>query len=175
MTIDDQLRDWTEFYTATAGVAGVLVGLLFVALAMNPSIMNESSPPGLRIWCTETFHALVVMLSFSLLFLIPGPTGWGIGVPITVIAVLGLRQLFTDFRQLRTDPDPRWSGRNAGVKQFGFMIAAYVSAIVVGVGLTINHFELIDWMVLPVFLLLTNAAINCLNILREVGNLPGSK
>jgi hypothetical protein len=29
-------------------------------------------------------------------------------------------------------------------------------------------------MVLPIFLLLINAAINCWNILKEVGNLPSS-
>jgi hypothetical protein len=173
MTINDQLQDWTNFYTAVAGVAGVLVGLLFVALALNPTIMNDSAPPGLRIWCSETFHSLVLMLTFALLFLIPDPTGLVLGITIVVVTLGGLRQFRIDFRTLRTDPDPRWSQRHAGIKRFAYLVAAYLSALVIGIGLTFDQRDVVDWMVLPVFLLLINSAINCLNILREVGNLPG--
>lgn len=174
MTISSELQDWVAFYAAVAGIAGVLVGLLFVALALNPKIMGDGSPPGLRIWCSETFHCLVLMLTFALLFLMPDPAGAGLGIPLVVVSLLGLRQMAADMRLLRTDPDPRWSGRYAGLKRFAYMIAAYLCAIVIGASLILNHAELIDWMVLPIFLLLINAAINCWNILREVGNLPGN-
>jgi hypothetical protein len=174
MTINEQLQDWTNFYTAVAGVAGVLVGLLFVALALSPEIMKDTSPPGLRIWCSETFHSLVMMLTFALLFLIPDPTGPGIGIPITLISGFSLRQMLVDIRELRADPDPRWSGRHAGIKRFGYLIAAQSAAIVIGAGLCLNQRDLIDWMVLPIFLLLINAAVNCWNILKEIGNLPGN-
>ncbi|HET9659317.1 MAG TPA: hypothetical protein VFP05_03240 [Thermomicrobiales bacterium] len=172
MTINEQLQDWTNFYTAVAGVAGVLVGLLFVALALSPAIMKDTSPPGLRIWCSETFHSLVMMLTFALLFLIPDPSGPGIGIPIVLISGFSLRQMLIDIRELRADPDPRWSGRHAGVKRFGYLIAAQVAAIVIGAGLCANQRYLVDWMVLPIFLLLINAAVNCWNILKEIGNLP---
>lgn len=174
MSINDELRDWTNFYTATAGVAGVLVGLLFVALALSPAIMKDSSPPGLRIWCSETFHSLVLMLTFSLLFLIPDPSGPGLGIPIVAVCVLGLRQMLIDVRALGSDPDPRWSSNHAGVKRFGYMITAYLTAIVIGLSLILDRSGLIDWMVLPIFLLLINSAINCWNILKEVGNLSES-
>jgi hypothetical protein len=174
MTINDQLQDWTAFYAATAGVAGVLVGLLFVALALNPSIMNDSAPAGLRIWCGETFHSLILMLTFSLLFLIPDPTGIALGITIVLVTLGGLRQFRIDFRALRTDPDPKWSQRYAGIKRFGYLLAAYLSALVIGIGLSFDQRDFVDWMVLPIFLLLINSAINCLNILREVGNLPGN-
>jgi hypothetical protein len=174
MTINDQLQDWIAFYAAVAGVAGVLVGLLFVALALSPEIMKDTAQPGLRIWCSETFHSLVMMLTFALLFLIPDPTGPGIGIPILIVTGFGLRQMRIDIRDLRADPDPRWSGKHAGLKRFGYLIAAYFAAIVVGAGLCLNQHDVVDWMVLPVFLLLINAAINCWNILKEIGNLPGN-
>jgi hypothetical protein len=172
MTINDQLQDWTDFYTAVAGISGVLVGLLFVALALSPGIMNDASPAGLRIWCSETFHSLVMMLTFSLLFLIPEPSGPGIGIPIVLVTGFGLRQMRADIRGLRTDPDPRWSQGHAGIKRFGSLIAAYIAAIMIGLGLCFNQRDVVDWMVLPIFLLLINSALNCWNILREVGNLP---
>jgi hypothetical protein len=172
MTINEQLADWNNFYTAVAGVAGVLVGLLFVALALSPTIMADSSPPGLRVWCSETFHGLVVMLSFALLFLIPGPDGLGIGIPVFLLSVVGLYRVQGDVRSLRSDPDPSWWRNHAGYKRFAWAIAAYLTSAVIGLGLIFGREELIDWMVAPVFLLLINSAINCWNILREVGNLP---
>ncbi len=173
MNINSELQDWTAFYAAVAGVAGVLVGLLFVALALSPAIMKDTSPPGLRIWCSETFHSLVLMLTFALLFLIPDPSGIGIGIPIALVSLFGLRQIRGDIRLLHDDPDPQWSSPHAGVKRFGYMIAAELAALVIGVSLMLNRSELIDWMVLPIFLLLVNAAINCWNILKEIGNLSG--
>lgn len=174
MTINGELQDWTDFYTAVAGIAGVLVGLLFVALALNPAIMSDSSPAGLRVWCSQTFHCLVLTLTFSLLFLIPDPSGLGIGVPIVAVALLGLWQMRVDVRALRSDPDPRWSQPHAALRRFGYVIAAYTMAIAIGASLMLNHAGLIDWMVAPVFLLLINSAINCWYILKDVGNLPHS-
>ncbi len=173
MTINEQLQDWTNFYTAVAGVAGVLVGLLFVALALSPNIMKDTAPPGLRIWCSETFHSLVMMLTFALLFLIPDPSGLGLGGTIVLVTVLELRRVRSDVHALRTDPDPRWSSKWAPVKRFGYVLAAYGAAIVIGVGLSLNQRDFVDWMVLPIFLLLINSAINCWNILKEIGTSTG--
>ncbi|MCO5222107.1 MAG: hypothetical protein M9947_11090 [Thermomicrobiales bacterium] len=174
MDINSQLQEWDSFYTAVAGVAGVLVGLLFVALALSPSIMKDSAPPGVRIWCSETFHSLVLMLTFALLFLIPDPSGPGLGIPIVLVSLLGLRQIGQDIRMLRTDPDPRWSTNHAGLRRFSYLIAAEAGSIVIGISLILGRAELIDWMVAPIFLMLVNAAINCWDILKEIGNLPSS-
>lgn len=174
LSINSELQEWNAFYSAVAGVAGVLVGLLFVALALSPAVMKDSAPPGLRVWCSETFHSLVVMLSFALILLIPNPSGAGIGIPIALIALFGLRQIRTDILNLRTDPNPRWSQGHAGIRRFIYMIVAEIVAIAVGISLILNRSEMIDWMVLPIFLILINAAINCWDILKEIGNLPAN-
>ena len=174
MTIGSELQDWTDFYSAVAGVAGVLVGLLFVALALRPKIMRDTSPPGLRIWCLQTFRGLVVMLAFSLIFLIPDPSGFGIGIAIVIVSLHVLRRTVTDIRTLRNDPDPHWSRGYEGLKRFWYLIVAYVITIAIGVSLMLNRAELVDWMVAPIFLLLMNAAVNSWSILKEAGNLPES-
>ena len=60
------LADWHEFFTAVAGIAATLVGLLFVALGLNPRIMADDGPTGLRVWSGETFHSFVVLLILGL-------------------------------------------------------------------------------------------------------------
>lgn len=169
MSIGDQLQDWRDFYTAVASIAGVLTGLLFVALALSPSIMRDDAPAGLRAWAGELFHALVVMLVFALLFLMPDPAGTGLGIPIVILAFTGFIRLFRDITSLRKDSDPQWHG-NAGLKRFGVALLAYATATVVGIGLLLEHAGFIDWMVLPIFLLLATAASNCWDILKAVGS-----
>ena len=49
MAFGATLTVWNEFYTAVAGIAATLVGLLFVALEFNPSMMTATGPTGLRV------------------------------------------------------------------------------------------------------------------------------
>ena len=174
MTMSEHLQVWSDFYFAVATVTGVLAGLLFVVLALNPSIVQDTASPGLRIWSSETFNSLVIVLTFSLLFLIPTNIGASVGLPIVGISLFGLRQLRADIRVLRLDPDPRWSSRYAGVKHFSYMIAALILSTLIGVTLSFNRGELIDLMSVTVFLLFINAADNCWDILKEIGKSPES-
>lgn len=168
MSLNEQLLEWHDFYTAVAGVSGVLLGLLFVALALNPAIMADTAPDGLRSWSGEMFHALLVMLVFSLLFLIPFPTYLGLAIPILILAATGFARLARDIRRLRGSDDPDWSG-TTGLQRFGWALAGYASATVVGLGLLLRNADFVDWMVMPIFLLLITAASNCWDILKEVG------
>ena len=97
----------------------MLVSLLFVALALRLAIMKDTSPPGLRIWCSETDHSLVLMLTFVLLFLLPDPSGMSIVIPIALVSLFGLRHIRSDIRALHVHPDPRSSAQRAGVRRFG--------------------------------------------------------
>ena len=72
------LAEWHDFFAAVAGVAATLVGLLFVALALNPAVMADDGPAGLRTWAGQTFHSFLMVLVIALVVLIPdtGPLGW---------------------------------------------------------------------------------------------------
>ena len=62
---------WSAFYSAVAGAAGTLVGLLFVSLALNPTVMSDDRPAGMRIWAGQTFHSFLMVLVVALVALIP--------------------------------------------------------------------------------------------------------
>jgi hypothetical protein len=83
--------DTREFLAATAGAAGALTGLLFVALSVAPRQRNASLPAViLQVRAAAAMLAFSNALAVSLFTLVPGT---GAGYPATVLGVIGV--LFT--------------------------------------------------------------------------------
>src|ERR671917_399155 len=98
------LSEWHDFFAAVAGVAATLVGLLFVALALNPAVMTDDGPAGLRTWAGQTFHSFLMVLVVALILLIPDTGPVGLGVPLLIIGVWGVARVIGDLRRVRSDP-----------------------------------------------------------------------
>src|SRR5919112_4259063 len=84
------LAEWHDFFAAVAGVAATLVGLLFVALALNPAVMADDSPAGLRTWAGQTFQSFLMVLFVALVVLIPETGPVGLGLPLLILGVWGV-------------------------------------------------------------------------------------
>ena len=100
------LTEWHDFFAAVAGVAATLVGLLFVALALNPAVMADRGPAGLRTWAGQTFHSFLMVLVFALVILIPDADSLGLGLPLLVLGIWGVARVIVDARRVRSDPAP---------------------------------------------------------------------
>src|SRR5215212_5416053 len=118
------LADWHDFFTAVAGIAATLVGLLFVALALNPAVMADDGPAGLRTWAGQTFHNFLIVLAVALVVLIPDTGPLGLGLPLFILGVWGVVRVVADARRVRSDPDPEWHGRSL-LTRFASPLAGY--------------------------------------------------
>jgi len=78
---------FTAFFAASAGVAGALVGLLFVAISVAPSPAPGESRVELDVRAGVAFSALTDALAVSLFALIPGID---LGLVAVVVAGAGL-------------------------------------------------------------------------------------
>jgi len=167
------LDQWQPFFAAVAGVAATLVGLLFVGLSLNPSIMADRGPTGLRMWAGETFHSFLAVLAFALIGLIPNPGVVGFSLPLLVVGGLGIARILGGARRIRRDGAPDWGWRTFAVR-FAAPLVGYAVAIWVGVDVLRGEPGQIGWLVATVFLLMMNATGNCWDLLREIGDRSGS-
>lgn len=77
-----------EFFLASAGVAGALIGLLFVAISVAPQrVIGDGADPAQRLRASAALAAFTNALAISLFALIPTV---GVGGTTTIVSVFGL-------------------------------------------------------------------------------------
>jgi NADH:ubiquinone oxidoreductase subunit 3 (subunit A) len=95
----------TDLFAATAGTAGALTGLLFVALSVAPRGGPLSVPPVIRqIRAAAAILAFTNALAVSLFSLVPGTNS---GYPAVVMGVIGLFFTAAAIRSIRSSRDAK--------------------------------------------------------------------
>jgi hypothetical protein len=163
-----QLEAWHDFYSATAGVSATLLGLLFVALALNPRVLKTWDAPVVRSRAALTFHNFLVALAVSLVVLIPEQSPTAIYVSLAIIGVQGLFRVVHDLRRLATNIDPNSLGPIRVAWMIGLLVA-YGVCLWIAVDLYLGVAESFEWLVLSMFILLTYAAASCFDLVAEIG------
>jgi hypothetical protein len=164
------LGSWNVFLSAVAGIAATLVGLLFVALGLNPRIMADDGPTGLRIWSAFTFHSFFVLLILGVSGLVPGAAREFFAVTMAILGGQGVVRVLTDIQRVRADPDPSVSGRHA-LLRFVAPGAAYLLSLRVAAGIWQGDPDALDWLVAIVFCLLISSLASCWELLKAAGDL----
>jgi hypothetical protein len=133
------LTHWQPFATALAGVSATLMGLLFVALSLNPHILTETDYGATRRLARLAFGAFAQLLLVALLLLVPHPTVRLLALALGVAAVVGLTQAVRiGMLEWRRDTDaPALAGSKRGHRGLTLVSAA------IHVGLAVAAFELI--------------------------------
>ena len=157
-----------DFAAAVAGAAATLVGLLFVALALNPEVMADDAPTGLRVWAGRIFNSFLVVLVIALTGLVPADSPRQLAGVLLVLGVQGAARVVVDLRWVRADPDPSWGGRRAW-RRFVTPAAAFAVCLWAAAEAWRGEVAALDWL-LVVLLLLTMAAMdNCWELLKAMG------
>jgi hypothetical protein len=162
------LLEWHDFFAAISGVSGTLVGLLFVALGLNPTIMADDSPAGLRVWAGQTFHSFLVVLVIGFAGLVPARVGETFAVTLAFVGAQGVVRVIVDLRRVMADDDPDWNVRQAFIR-FVSPAVAYVICLWLAYSVWIKDVDALGWLIAVVLFLTMSAASSCLDLLKEIG------
>ena len=158
---------WHDFFAAVAGLAGTLIGLLFVSLSLSPRLFGKRGPAGIRAWAAQTFHSLLVLLVVGLVALVPMERPGALAATFLVVGVQGFARVALDLWRGRGDPD--WGGAGA-IGRILSPALAYAASLWLAVELRGGSAEALGWSVAVVFLLLMSAAASCWDLLEAVGD-----
>ena len=86
--------EFTGLFTAAAAAAGVLIGLLFVAVSLRPeSVFGETASPGGRAKAGSAFTSLVNTFFIALVALIPQANLGEVAVIMAVVSLISIARL----------------------------------------------------------------------------------
>lgn len=160
---------FNTFFSVAAGVAATLIGLLFVALSLNPAIMADDRPSGLRVWSGQTFHSFLMVLTLSMIAVIPVTSGLPFAIALAIVGATGLIGVVRAVRFAQRDPDPDWRLSRA-IWRFFSPLTAYGMCLWAAYLAWRNDPDALSWMVPVIFLLVMSAASSCWELLKDLGN-----
>jgi hypothetical protein len=89
--------DFTSFFVASAGAGAALVGLLFVAVSVNPGRnAGPAAPPERQAVAASAFTALINAFFFSMAALIESDGLGGAAIVLGAFSIIGTLQLIGD-------------------------------------------------------------------------------
>ena len=81
------MDQWHDFFLAVAGAAGVLTGLVFVAVSINLQQIVSETGSGLPGRAAEALIILVAVLMVSVLLLVPGQGEGTVGAEVLAVGL----------------------------------------------------------------------------------------
>ncbi len=145
------------------------MGILFLALSLNPAMMADTSPAGLRVWSNQTFRGLLSLVILGLAGLVPDDPETTLTVTLLIIGIDGFVQVVLDMRRVRADPDPDWSGWRA-LTRFVSPGVAYLACLWVAPRMWQGNAEALSWLFTIVLLLTLSASSRCWELLKAIGD-----
>lgn len=163
-----QLEPWRDFYTLTGTAAATLMGLLFVALSLNPRIMTDTGSEHLRAWAGQTMSNLVALVILSLICMMPDLDSPAFALALLLTGGQGLVRATIRLRHVLVNDRGAWRARDL-ILRLVLPIGAYVIMLWVASAEFTGTSRAGDWLVWAVFLLVSSAAEASWTLLAELG------
>jgi hypothetical protein len=147
---------WQAFYTAVAGSAAALTGLLFIGLSLNLRTIIKTPEHTAR--ARETLGGLLSLLVLSVFLLIPGQDRRVLGSEFIassfILALVAVRLNLQTLRRVASGRRARWALRLA------LLHLGTIAVMVAGISLIVGQFGGLFWLVPTVLIYLLWSLFN---------------
>lgn len=169
-TYSQELQPWQNFYTLTGTAAATVMGLLFVSMSLNPSMMNAANRNHTRAWAGQTMNNLVSLLLLALLCMLPD-----LDIPAFALGLLALggEGIIRGLYRLKfaiSVSGEQWALHHV-LMRLVLPLAAYAIMILVGIDVLRGDAKAVDHLVWAVFLMVAGGAMTAWALLSELGAL----
>jgi hypothetical protein len=142
------MDEWHDFLLAQAGAAGVLTGLVFVAVSINLQTIVSEPGSGLPGRAAEALILLVGVLTVSVLLLVPGQGQVMVGAEVLVMGLATWGCVVTiQLLRLRSWATMRPDLRQAFVLRVALAQIATLPSVVAGIVVLVGGLEGLYWLV----------------------------
>ena len=142
------MNEWHDFLLAQAGAAGVLTGLVFVAVSINLQTIVSEPGSGLPGRAAEALILLVGVLTASVLLLVPGQGQVMVGAEVLVMGLATWGCVVTiQLLRMRSWGTMRQDLRQAFVLRVALAQIATLPSVVAGIVVLVGGLEGLYWLV----------------------------
>lgn len=117
--------EWQLFYATIMGCSATLMGLLFVSVSLNKSVIIHKDNVQLKFYSRQTFGLFLSIIGISLTMIIPRQSPEGVGIPLAIIGATGL---YTAVRGLMARI--RMGEKRIALLRYGWPTVAFTAIIV---------------------------------------------
>lgn len=156
---------WHDFYVTIGTASASLVGLLFVALSLNPDAVTGPERHNFRAFAEQAFTSFSTVLLIALFFLVPTHDPPTLGIQYLALAAIG------SLRVIRRAPSMwRFRSRMPGtlVWRLALPAAAMIGLGFTAAGLLAGNPSALYWLVVVIIGLLMSAARSSWDLLVSV-------
>lgn len=165
MDFSELIKEWETFYLMVGTAAATLIGLLFVAVSIHIDIFHLKTSADLHQFAALTFNCFFYVLLIAILFLVPRLSAFGLGIPLILLAGLGLINMVIQKFRVQS---ARSKHQNPGIAgKFNIPIVSLIALLLVSIGILFRVIFSLYGMILVVMLLLASASQNAWALLIQ--------
>lgn len=161
---------WHDFYLMAGTASATLIGLLFVSVSLHVDLITDPAATGVLASARRAFISFIIIVLIALMFLVPGQSPRGLGLPLVVLALIDLGRMVNVTRVMRRERDrmAELLGTMTDYGRFGLGLASSIGLLAVSITILAGTAQYLYWLVAVIAILLVGAAENCWNLLLNL-------
>jgi hypothetical protein len=164
------IREWQVFYATVAAACATLIGLLFIAMTLNPEVLTDKR----NIWrlriARKAFGDFLLVLMTSIMFLVPRLPPVGLAAALFALGIAWSFGVVGRLVLITLREGPRHLSPGKLIRIFSLSFVGGIGLIGVAIALWLEYTDVLYWLVAVLASLLASASTTAWTLLTTRGD-----